>query len=297
MSTSDNKTPKGIMSLKPLLGSTKCGGEIKDVLKEFARVLVSEDDFSCQIEREVNEERKHRASKTSMHVTTYAGIKRVTLLHDGHGWGLNRDFASGLGFWYCLTNTPSFKARFPQCQQLVDDLNAARKRAYVRGPKPVIFSVAVGLHAVHKLLVCEAAEGGQTFYYKTWTAMNSCGLARVGNAGGENGIGFGVDATKKEEIFDALRVEFAPAAAFFVELHDRKAHHKDCSCVLKEGQTATFEIIPMGRTHAYGLTKVWDVEEDRYKWLDGGVAGKTPAYRRGNRYLASVSPSTPLRLR
>ena len=271
------------------------------MLKEFARALVSEDDFSCQIEREVNEERKHRASKTSMHVTTYAGIKRVTLLHDGHGWGLNRDFASGLGFWYCLTNTPSFKARFPQCQKLVDDLNAARMRKWSspgrHGARPDTMSVAKGLHAVHKLLVCEAAEGGQTFYYKTWAAMNSCGLARVANAGGENGIGFGVDATKKAEIFEAMRAEFAPAVAFLDALQARKAHHMDHSCVLGKGQTATFEIVPMARTHAYGLTKVWDVEEDRYKWLDGGVEGKTPAYRRGNRYSASTSPSTPLRLR
>ena len=146
-------------------------------------------------------------------------------------------------------------------------------------------------------MTCEAAEGGQTFYYKTWLAMNSCGLARVGNAGGEYGIGFGVDATKKEEIFEDLRAEFAPAAAFFDDLRARKANRKDCSCVLKEGQTATFEIIPMGRTNPYGLTKVWDVDAQRFKWLGGGVAGQTPAYRRGNRYSASTSPSTPLRLR
>ena len=235
--------------------------------------------------------------KTSMHVTTYAGSRRSAILYDCQGRGRCRDFASGLVFWLCLAKTPSFKARFPQCQQLVDDLNAARKRAYIRGPKPDIFSVAKGLHAVHKLLVCEAAEGGQTFYYKTWLAMNSCSLARVGNAGGENGIGFGVDATKKEEIFEALRAEFAEAAAFFGELLARKANHKDRSCVLKKNQTATLEIVPMGRTHAYGLTKVWDVGAQRYKWFDGGVAGQTPAYRRGNRYPASASPSTPLRLR
>ena len=153
------------------------------------------------------------------------------------------------------------------------------------------------LHTIHKLLVGEAADGGQTFYYKTWKAMNSCGLARVGNAGGEFGIGFGVDATKKEEIFEAMRVEFAPAVAFFDALLARKAHQCDYSCVLEKNQTATFEIVPMGRMQLYDLTKVWDVEEDRYKWLDGGVDGLTPAYRRGNRYSASTSPSTPLRLR
>jgi len=92
-------------------------------------------------------------------------------------------------------------------------------------------------------------------------------------------------------------LEFAPAAAFFDDLRARKANRKDCSCVLKEGQTATFEIIPMGRTNAYGLMKVWDEKLQRYKWVDGGEEGKTPAYRRGNRYSASTSPSTPLRLR
>ena len=44
--------------LKPLLASTKCGGELKDVLEEFARLLVCDDDFSCQIEREINVQRK-----------------------------------------------------------------------------------------------------------------------------------------------------------------------------------------------------------------------------------------------
>ena len=166
-----------------------------------------------------------------------------------------------------------------------------------RGPKPENFSVAKTLHGVHKLLVCEAADGGQTFYYKTWSAMNSCGLARVGNAGGEYGIGFGVDATKKEEIFVAMRAEFAEAAAYFGELLARKANRKDRSCVLEKNQTATLEIVPMGRTNPYGLMKEWDVDAQRFKWLGGGVAGQTPAYRRGNRYSASTSPSTPLRLR
>ena len=232
----------------------------------------------------------------SLH-TSNAGKIRSEVLHDGHGFGRSRDFASGLVFWLCLTLTPSFRARFPQCPKLVDDLNAERMRNGSKYKRPGTWPVCKVLHAIHKLLVCEAVDGVQTLYHKTWRAMNSCGLARVANAGGEDGIGFGVDATKKEEIFDALRVEFAPAAAFFVELHDRKAHHKDCSCVLKEGQTATFEIIPMGRTHAYGFNKVWDVKLQRYKWLDGGVEGLTLAHRRGNRYSASTSPSTPSRLR
>ena len=234
----------------------------------------------------------------SLHASN-AGKRRCEVLFDNHGFGRSRDFASGQVFWLCLTHCLSFKARFPQCPQLVEDLYAARKCAPRRPGQrsPVPFSIAKTLHAIHKILVGEAVDGVQTLYHKTWRAMNSCGLARVANAGGEDGIGFGVDATKKEEIFDALRVEFAPAAAFFVELHDRKAHHKDCSCVLKEGQTATFEIIPMGRTHAYGFNKVWDVKLQRYKWLDGGVEGLTLAHRRGNRYSASTSPSTPSRLR
>ena len=58
----ENPTSKtSLVSLKPLLASTKCGGEIKDVLKELARALVCEDEFSRQIEREVNEERKPSA--------------------------------------------------------------------------------------------------------------------------------------------------------------------------------------------------------------------------------------------
>ena len=236
----------------------------------------------------------------SLHASN-AGKRRCEVLFDNHGFGRNRDFASGQVFWLCLTHCASFKARFPQCPKLVDDLNAARMRKWSspgrNGPRPGNWRVCKVLHAIHKLLVCEAADGGQTLYYKAWSAMNSCGLARVGNAGGEFGIGFGVDAAKKEEIFEALRAEFAEAAAFFVELQDRKAHHLDHSCVLGMGQTATFEIVPMGRMQLYDLTKVWDVEEDRYKWLDGGEEGKTPAYRRGNRYSASTSPSTPLRLR
>ena len=44
--------------LKPLLASTKCGGELKDVLEECTRLLVCDDDFSCRIEREINEQRK-----------------------------------------------------------------------------------------------------------------------------------------------------------------------------------------------------------------------------------------------
>ena len=234
----------------------------------------------------------------SLHASN-AGKLRSEVLHDGHSLGRGRDFASGQVFWLCLTHCPSFKARFPQCQQLVDDLYAARKcapRSMGQRP-PVKFSVAKTLHAFHKLLVGEAVDGVQTLYHKTWRAMNSCGLARVANAGGEDGIGFGVDATKKEEIFAALRDEFAPAAAFFRDLQARRASQRDYSCVLKEGQTATFEIIPMGRTNAYGLMKVWDVKLQRYKWVDGGEEGKTPAYRRGNRYSASTSPSTPLRLR
>ena len=234
----------------------------------------------------------------SLHASN-AGQLRSEVLHGGIASGFSRDFASGLGFWYCVVATSLFKARFPQCQQLVDDLNAARKRAAKGrpGPRPDTMSVSKALHAVHKLLVCEAAEGGQTLYYKTWSAMNCCGLARVGNAGGEFGIGFGVDAAKKEEIFEDMREEFAPAVAFFDALLARKAHQCDYSCVLEKNQTATFEIIPMGRTNAYGLMKVWDEKLQRYKWVDGGEEGKTPAYRRGNRYSASTSPSTPLRLR
>ncbi len=236
----------------------------------------------------------------SLHASN-AGKTRSEVLHDGHGFGRSRDFASGQVFWLCLTHCASFKARFPQCPKLVDDLNAARMRKWSspgrNGPRPGNWRVCKVLHAIHKLLVCEAADGGQTLYYKAWSAMNSCGLARVGNAGGEFGIGFGVDATKKEEIFEAMRVEFAPAVAFFDALQARKAHQKDYSCVLEKNQTATFEIIPMGRTNAYGLMKVWDVKLQRYKWVDGGEEGKTPAYRRGNRYSASTSPSTPLRLR
>ena len=49
------------MSLKPILASTECGGEIKDVLKELTRALVCEEEWSRQIEREVNEERKASA--------------------------------------------------------------------------------------------------------------------------------------------------------------------------------------------------------------------------------------------
>ena len=226
-----------------------------------------------------------------------AGKIRCEVLHGGNKSSLSRIFASGLAYWFCLAACPSFKARFPQCPKLVDDLNAARMRKARQGPRPGTFSVGKALHTIHKLLVGEAADGGQTFYYKTWLAINSCGLARVANAAGEFGQGFGVDAAKKEEIFEALRAEFAEAAAFFTGLMARKGHHLDHSCVLEKNQTATLEIVPMGRTHAYGLTKVWDVEEDRYKWLDGGEEGKTPAYRRGNRYSASTSPSTPLRLR
>lgn len=40
------------------LASTKCGGELKDVLEECTRLLVCDDDFSCRIEREINEQRK-----------------------------------------------------------------------------------------------------------------------------------------------------------------------------------------------------------------------------------------------
>ena len=236
----------------------------------------------------------------SLHAS-YAGIIRCEVLHGGNNWGRGRDFASGLGFWYCVVATRLFKERFPQCQKLVDDLNAARMRKWSapgrNGTRPDTMSVGKALHAAHKLLVCEAADGGQTLYYKAWSAMNSCGLARVGNAGGEFGIGFGVDATKKEEIFEAMRVEFAPAVAFFDALLARKAHQRDYSCVLEKGRTATFEIIPMGRTNAYGLMKVWDEKLQRYKWVDGGEEGKTPAYRRGNRYSASTSSSTPLWLR
>ena len=232
----------------------------------------------------------------SLH-TSNAGKIRSEVLHDGHGFGRSRDFASGLVFWLCLTLTPSFRARFPQCPKLVDDLNAERMRNGSKYKRPGTWPVCKVLHAIHKLLVCEAADGGQTLYYKTWAAMNSCGLARVANAGGENGIGFGVDATKKAEIFEAMRVEFAPAVAFFDALQARKAHQKDYSCVLEKNQTATLEIVPMGRTNAYGLMKVWDEKLQRYKWVDGGEEGKTPAYRRGNRYSASTSPSTPLRLR
>ena len=50
-----------LMSLKPILASTECGGEIKDVLKELTRALVCEEEWSRQIEREVNEERKASA--------------------------------------------------------------------------------------------------------------------------------------------------------------------------------------------------------------------------------------------
>ena len=235
----------------------------------------------------------------SLHASNARQAERCEVLFDNHGFGRSRDFASGQVFWLCLTHCASFKARFPQCPKLVDDLNAERMRAARGrpGPRPGTWRVCKVLHAIHKLLVGEAADGGQTFYYKTWLAINSCGLARVGNAGGEFGIGFGVDAAKKEEIFADMRVEFAPAVAFFDALLARKAHHKDHSCVLEKNQTATLEIIPMGRTNAYGLMKVWDEKLQRYKWVDGGEEGKTPAYRRGNRYSASTSPSTPLRLR
>ena len=232
----------------------------------------------------------------SLHASN-AGKTRSEVLHDGHGFGRSRDFASGQVFWLCLTHCASFKARFPQCPKLVDDLNAERMRNASKYKRPGTWRVCKVLHAIHKLLVCEAVDGVQTLYYKAWSAMNSCGLARVGNAGGEFGIGFGVDAAKKEEIFADMREEFAPAVAFFDALQARKAHQKDYSCVLEKNQTATFEIIPMGRTNAYGLMKVWDVKLQRYKWVDGGEEGKTPAYRRGNRYSASTSPSTPLRLR
>ena len=45
------------------MDSTKCGGELKDVLKEFAISLVSEEDFSRDIGREINEERKRSVQK------------------------------------------------------------------------------------------------------------------------------------------------------------------------------------------------------------------------------------------
>ena len=235
----------------------------------------------------------------SLHASN-AGKKRCEVVcGSNYGGALSRVYASGLAFWFIVAACPSFKKRFPQCQKLVDDLNAARKRAArSKGTRPPdTFSVGKALHAAHKLLVGEAADGGQTYYHKTWKAINSCGLARVANAAGEFGQGFGVDATKKAEIFEAMRVEFASAVAFFDALLARKAHQRDYSCVLKKGRTATFEIIPMGRTNAYGLMKVWDEKLQRYKWVDGGEEGKTPAYRRGNRYSASTSPSTPSRLR
>ena len=50
-----------LMSIKPLLASARCGGEIADVLKELTRALVCEEEWSRQIEREVNEERKPSA--------------------------------------------------------------------------------------------------------------------------------------------------------------------------------------------------------------------------------------------
>ena len=46
------------MSLKPFLASTKCGGELQDLLKQLTHDLVFDDEFSCDIEREINEQRK-----------------------------------------------------------------------------------------------------------------------------------------------------------------------------------------------------------------------------------------------
>ena len=45
-------------SLKPILDSTECGGELKIVLKEFTQLLVCDDEFSRDMEREINEQRK-----------------------------------------------------------------------------------------------------------------------------------------------------------------------------------------------------------------------------------------------
>ena len=49
---------KSLVSLKPILASTECGGELKIVLKEFTQLLVCDDEFSRDMEREINEQRK-----------------------------------------------------------------------------------------------------------------------------------------------------------------------------------------------------------------------------------------------
>ena len=195
-------------STKPLLDSTKCGGELKVLLKEFAQALLCDNDFSCRIEREINEQRKsaHKSILVSLHASN-AGNKRCEVLFDNHGFGRNRDFASGQVFWLCLTHCASFKA-LPQCPKLVDDLNAERMRnaSKTSGPAPGVSARC----STPSTSFCEAARADRLLQ----DLVGDEQLRPVGHAGGEFGIGFGVDATKKEEIFEAMRVEFAPAAAF-----------------------------------------------------------------------------------
>ena len=62
----NSATKRVLENLKSLLASTKCGGELKDLLKQLTYALVYDDEFSCRIEREINEQRKYAVPKNRL---------------------------------------------------------------------------------------------------------------------------------------------------------------------------------------------------------------------------------------
>ena len=70
-------------SLKPILDSTECGGELKVVLKEFTQAMVCDDDFSCRMEGEINQQRK--SAHKSILVCHYTLVRRQDQVRDREG--------------------------------------------------------------------------------------------------------------------------------------------------------------------------------------------------------------------